>query len=1446
MKKSILFLTLIVFTISAYSQLLLVEDFDYPLGSDIKSHGWAVHSGTGASKDSILVTQGLSFEGYAGSGIGGAASVTGAYYDQHHTFTPQTSGTVYAAFMLKSVAGINSSYFIHFGPSIIGTTYFSRVWINATGTGIGLGDGTLASSTPIEIGETYLVVLKYDFASKMNSLYVFNKLPTAEPNTTNITFNEVRGPAAISPTNVGSIALRQSQSSGIPQQNVIVDGIRIGTSWEDILGVLPSVETVIPTGITNTTAVTGGNVTSAGTSIITARGVCWSQSPNPTIANSKTIDGNGTGIFSSTITGLTPLTQYYVRAYATNNAGTIYGSEVSFSTTAVVPSSFSLSKPLNGSWTNVTPLFQWATSPDALTYNLYIDDVLRKENITTTYYQILPSESITTGMHTWHVVAFRNGVSINSEETWSFRVDATPPADFDLLSPAHNTWTNELRPVLTWNASSDANSGLAKYQLWIDGVLNKDNIPISQKSTSPINDLSNGIHNWQIKAIDNVGNTKNSTQSYVIKIDNQPPASSSRANSSSMYFDGNTSYVVVPNSSSLRIENQLITIEAWVKITSYVNWASVVTKGENNSSYALRQNSGKINFSTQDRAGYNGNTTIPLDVWTHIAVTYDGSTIKFYYNGQLDGYHSVSNYLSNYSENLFIGADFPTINEFWKGYIDEVRIWNAVRTPEQINLNKDKIIFQDDPQLVAYWRFEEQAGSTVIDESNYINHGTINKSSFNSTCPSLNKLCDLKNPLPNMYINSNLPMFSWGSAPDSGIGFDRFMLFIDNQLVKDNLQDSSYTITTPLHYGKHTWYVKGFDLLGNNQASYMMAFYIDNVSPNPFNLTSPSHYQIVDIPTPNLSWQATTDSIDGSGLRKYQMWINDVVNRDSIPITQTTVSPSKALAQGAYTWYIKAYDKVGNVRQSTQTNTFYVDWEGPEGFYLISPVNNAVLTTSTPLFKWKSSKDLGSGIRKYELHISGYDPVIVQPTDTAVVLPFSLPNSIYTWYVKAFDGSGAFTSSNTYTLKIELPIPEKPALPSGLTNLCYNPANTDYIIPKSRFAESYVWEIRPSTAGTINGSDTIAVVNWTNDYTGNATISVKGYNNQGYGLSSDELSVVINPLPGNALLPEGITLVCQNSSETTYTVTPIANTNSYSWSISPIEAGTIAGNGTTVSVTWNNKFSGIASIFVKGRNECGEGLLSNPLRVEVKPLPSKVAPPTGKNSVCQGDKTVVYSTSGAEHALTYTWKTVPESAATISVDVTGKYATFDWNDRYSGNAEIVVQGQNSCGNGETSALTVTINPKPETPLIFVNKNVLSSSASSGNQWYDQNGLIEGAIESEFTVTADGEYYVVVTSSGCSSNPSDTLKVNYISGTSQVDFNTFHIYPNPVKDELFIKVKNSDNTVSNFEIINIVGTIIYKDVIYKEVIVPMGVFNPGIYFIRLETEKSYEFIRIIKE
>lgn len=96
---------------------------------------------------------------------------------------------------------------------------------------------------------------------------------------------------------------------------------------KEAIQVVPSITTSSVSDITATSVSCGGSITSDGGAAVTARGVCWSTSHNPTIADNKTNDNSGTGSFTSSLIGLLANTNYYLRAYATNEIGTTYGNE---------------------------------------------------------------------------------------------------------------------------------------------------------------------------------------------------------------------------------------------------------------------------------------------------------------------------------------------------------------------------------------------------------------------------------------------------------------------------------------------------------------------------------------------------------------------------------------------------------------------------------------------------------------------------------------------------------------------------------------------------------------------------------------------------------------------------------------------------------------------------------------------------------------------------------------------------------------------------------------------------------------------------------------------------------------------------------------------------------------------------------------------------------------
>ena len=114
-----------------------------------------------------------------------------------------------------------------------------------------------------------------------------------------------------------------------------VNSVGVSYGSETTFKTLIAIPVVVTNGITDLahqSLKSGGNVTDAGGGTVSARGVVWSLSPGATIAGNKTTDGNGLGSFISTLSGLQPETRLYLRAYATNEAGTGYGEELTVKT----------------------------------------------------------------------------------------------------------------------------------------------------------------------------------------------------------------------------------------------------------------------------------------------------------------------------------------------------------------------------------------------------------------------------------------------------------------------------------------------------------------------------------------------------------------------------------------------------------------------------------------------------------------------------------------------------------------------------------------------------------------------------------------------------------------------------------------------------------------------------------------------------------------------------------------------------------------------------------------------------------------------------------------------------------------------------------------------------------------------------------------------------------
>lgn len=211
-------------------------------------------------------------------------------------------------------------------------------------------------------------------------------------------------------------------------------------------------------------------------------------------------------------------------------------------------------------------------------------------------------------------------------------------------------------------------------------------------------------------------------------------------NGGALNFDGIDDQVDCGNDTSVQISGTAITLEARVKVDVFdsagVFADNVINKlGTGTNGYALRLGGpGALNFIFGNGSVWtefnSPDNTLETEVWYHIAATYDGAMMRIYVDGTEVASLASSESITVSPEPLRIGeSGFPGRN--FDGSIDEVRIWNIVRTPEEINANQETELSLPQDNLVAYYQFNQgidggdNTGETTLIDALGVNNGTL-------------------------------------------------------------------------------------------------------------------------------------------------------------------------------------------------------------------------------------------------------------------------------------------------------------------------------------------------------------------------------------------------------------------------------------------------------------------------------------------------------------------------------------------------------------------------------------------------------------------------------------------------------------------------------------------------------------------------------------------------
>ncbi len=436
---------------------------------------------------------------------------------------------------------------------------------------------------------------------------------------------------------------------------------------------LPELTTADPLGILTSTATTGGIITSDVGSAVTSRGVCWSTSTNPKITDNKTTDGNGIGAFSSSINGLFANTTYYIRAYATSSVGTAYGNEVSFKTLEVnLPS---LTTNTISTITNTT-----AISGGNITIDGGAPITARGICWSTT---TLPTVDLATKTtETGTIGAFSSSMTnLTANTTYYIRAYATNSKGTAYGNEITFSTLSVILPTLITTAISTITKSSA---------IGGGTVTVEDAATI----ITRGVC-WSTTTLPTVDLATKTTET----------GTSGTFTSSMTNLIPNTTYYVRAYATNLAG-------------TAYGNEVSFITQNSQYDNITEKVSFGNYSINNSDECAEI--CSVDTTQWHSFAVSISGASVKLYldgslikssymYTGQKYPYNNVNWY------SLYIGASLVyDFNTFYKGYFDELRISNCVRTDTEIsNTYKNKVEFINDANTIGLWHFSNEISNVV-------------------------------------------------------------------------------------------------------------------------------------------------------------------------------------------------------------------------------------------------------------------------------------------------------------------------------------------------------------------------------------------------------------------------------------------------------------------------------------------------------------------------------------------------------------------------------------------------------------------------------------------------------------------------------------------------------------------------------------------------------------
>ncbi|MDI3545765.1 MAG: hypothetical protein PWP68_1182 [Rikenellaceae bacterium] len=327
-------------------------------------------------------------------------------------------------------------------------------------------------------------------------------------------------------------------------------------------------------------------------------------------------------------------------------------------------------------------------------------------------------------------------------------------------------------------------------------------------------------------------------------------------------------------------------------------------------------------------------------------------------------------------------------------------------------------------------------------------------------------------------------------------------------------------------------------------------------------------------------------------------------------------------------------------------------------------------------------------------------------------------------------------------------------------------------------------------------------------------------NNCGSSTSSTQ-AVTINPAPVSGTASANASEICQNSS-VTLSLTGYSQNSIIQWQQSNDgSTWTNIPGGTTATFVYTPTNPGTYYIRAQVTNNCGSQN-SNIINLTINPLPNAGTASASPQSICQNSN-ITLSLMGNTPLATIQWQYSTDGSTWYNIP--GANSTpYNYNASIIGTMYFRAIITNDCGNATSNVVSTIVKPLPPTPVISQISDdpiILQSSATLGNQWFNQNGPIAGATSQNYVVTENGTYYVIVTIDGCSSAPSNTINITNV-GIDTYNNQNITVFPNPANDHLNII---SDKNIQKLQLVDMLGNLVIST---HETSINVSNYSDGIY------------------